>query len=535
MSIVEMFKRKTNRPPTSTEASSHPAAVIETQIRPRRHRFIGKRLAFLMDDDSIQMAAVIHLASSRRIAGFTKTYLPRDLGDAERQIFIGRAIDEFLAEYGRGRPQIVVSLGAIDSAFRTFHMPVLKKSELDSAVSFEAQKQIPFPIEQSIVGYRRLSKIVAGGRTRYRIALQAATKDKIETNLAPFRARGLLVEHVFQAQDAVGQLLELLPEYDCDASYVLLKVDHRYSEIAIYHGMSLEFIHVSSTGTSMIGQGGKSQREHLGETLASEIQTSLDYYSGLYRSPTFSKVYVYGDLAYADEIVSGLKTHFGYEFLRFPIEQLRGLGHHDREAFESAAVCLSSLGAAACNARLANLLPPEDVALHSQRRQHFWGQLSLATMVLLLLAGWWIVRNDLSTFREAALDATRRVQEFRSTKAYHRYNVLKSQIAGTQAYLSQARKDPSYLALNLKELSRLTPSGVTLKQLRFEDNSQSENFVIKGLAVSSDMPPEVLVAEYVEALNASPFYGDVVIKRHQKSETKNGFQIEFSIGLRGIV
>ncbi|MBU8932381.1 MAG: pilus assembly protein PilM [candidate division Zixibacteria bacterium] len=538
MSIGTLFKRKADNVESDPTAGIEPIAVTvtETQISPWRNWYFGKCLAFHLETDSIQMAACHHSANSRRIIELRKVYIPSELTEATaRQNFIGQAIDEFLTDHGKGKPRIAVVLGASDTAFRTFHMPILRKTELDSAIKLETEKQIPFPIDESIVDYRRVSKIAAGGRTRYRIALQASTKNRIESSLAPFHTRGIKIHQVYNSHDVIGQLLEYLPDFDSDASYVLLNVGQQHTEIAFYRGTSLEFIHVSKIGTSMAGKGTDLQFEYLGETLASEIRTSLDYYSGQYRTPAFSKIYIYGDLTYCKEIVAPLKTRLGYEFLHFPTERFRSSGRDAFSDYDTAAVCLSSLSAAMCNVRLANLLPPEDKAQHARQRQDYWGRLSLGLITFLLAVGWWIVREDLNTIRDAALDATRQVESFRGSDAYHHYNILKGQIASTRTYLSEAQRDPSYLALSLKELSLLTPEGIYLDQFKFEHKDQNENLTITGRAISNTIPPEIMVAEYLEALNASPFYSEVTIKRHQKTSTGDGFQIEFSFGLRGII
>ena len=511
------------------------ATVTETKISPGQGRFFGTCLAFHLGSGSVQMAVGHHSVNGRRITSVSKTYISSDLTGVERQDFVRDVIEGFLAKHGNRRSQVVVSMGATETTFRTFHMPILRKAELDSAIRLEAEKQIPFPIDESILDYRRIAKISAGGRTRYRVALQAATKDKIESILAPFRDRGIKVHHVYSAHDAIGQLLKHLPDFDPEASYGLLNVNQQDSEIAFYRGTSLEFIHVSNTGSAMVGTGSSVQYEYLGETLASEIQTSLDYYSGQYRTPIFSKIYIYGDLAYCKEIITPLRTRLGYEFLRFPTERLPFLTNSDASNLDTAAVCLSSLSTASCNVQLANLLPPEDKAEHARRKLDFWGRISLVVFVIMMSVSWTIIRIELDAIRDAALDATRQVEEFRSSEAYHHYNILKAQIASARSYLSEAQRETSYLGLSLKELSLLTPDGIYLDQFRFEQKDQSENLIITGRAVSNTIPPEVMVAEYLEALNASPFYSEVTIKRHQKTPTSDGFQIEFSLGLRGII
>jgi hypothetical protein len=50
-----------------------------------------------------------------------------------------------------------------------------------------------------------------------------------------------------------------------------------------------------------------------------------------------------------------------------------------------------------------------------------------------------------------------------------------------------------------------------------------------------DVPPEVVLAEYVETLNHSPLFENVTVDRHYKNKTKNGFEMDFQLSLKGKV
>ncbi len=57
--------------------------------------------------------------------------------------------------------------------------------------------------------------------------------------------------------------------------------------------------------------------EYFAESLASEIQNSLDYYSGQFASRFGSQLYIYGDLAYSDDLIELLDNRFELEFRAF--------------------------------------------------------------------------------------------------------------------------------------------------------------------------------------------------------------------------
>jgi hypothetical protein len=89
--------------------------------------------------------------------------------------------------------------------------------------------------------------------------------------------------------------------------------------------------------------------------------------------------------------------------------------------------------------------------------------------------------------------------------------------------------------LALKDLSRLTPTAVALTNLRFTTAAEDYNLSLTGQLATTSTPPEIVLAELVEALRASPFFEDVTIQRHSKRATETGHSIQFSLDLRGVI
>ena len=96
-------------------------------------------------------------------------------------------------------------------------------------------------------------------------------------------------------------------------------------------------------------------------------------------------------------------------------------------------------------------------------------------------------------------------------------------------------ESPTFLSLNLKELSLLTPKEVRLVNMQFRPSDPDANMVLEGNVFSKGIPPEVILAEFIENLSGSPFYSNVEIIRHIKKELKNGFEIGFSVKCRGLI
>jgi type IV pilus assembly protein PilM len=80
---------------------------------------------------------------------------------------------------------------------RTVDLPPLKDAkELDAAVRFQAQEQIPMPLEQAVLEYQSLGIVDTPDGPRARVVLVAARRDMVERHLAAARAAGLRPEGI---------------------------------------------------------------------------------------------------------------------------------------------------------------------------------------------------------------------------------------------------------------------------------------------------------------------------------------------------
>jgi len=530
-------KLKTALVPGSVETNPNISTISEIVIRPRSTPRFRRHLSFSIDNSSIQMAAVSHFGWKKRILDIRKVYIPNNLiGKPGSDDFVSHTVNTFLIEFGRRWDKVSVTISGKNTAFRTFSMPLLKKRELDSAVRFEVKKQVPFSSDDCIYDYRPVYKVVSDRQTRYKVALQASTRRFIDDVLEPFRQRNIIVSAVHHTQDVIGQLLRHLPDFREETYYTVINIDRNHSEISYYRGSNLEFFHISTTGSSLLSQqSDNADYETIAKTLSVEIQTSLDYYAGQYPGSSIDKIFVYGDLAYYDELLELLNGYTGVEFTRFPAEQLAFVSHERCPFVEALPVCLPVLASSTCDTRVANLLPAVDRLKLTKRKFDKIAQTLLVLLVLALVSGWATMKQSYNIKRNNLISLNRQVEDFKNSEAFHTYKLLKQQIANYQVSIKKTRKLPSYLNLNLKELSLLTPSTIRLFDLVYKPEETSKNITIQGVVISKDIPPEIILAEYVENLNSSPFFDNVTIRRHIKRRLAKAFEIEFQIDMRGVV
>ncbi|UCG62052.1 MAG: pilus assembly protein PilM [Candidatus Zixiibacteriota bacterium] len=530
------WKRKASGKDGVGKDATQPSISIE-KIRPKTTHQLGTAISFCIENHSMQMAAVRHWGKSKRLLDIKKEYFPKDsTGQKSRNEIILREITDFIADNSGYATTVSLAVSGPETTFRTFLMPKLRRGELETAVSFEVKKQIPFPFEDCTYDYRPIYRISREGSESYKVALQAATKRFIREQLEPFEFQDLNVSNIYHSQDVIGEFLKHLAGFTEGKSYTLLNIGLKSTEISFYKGATLEFSHATAVSSAMLGTFPEQTRyEYFAETIANEIQTSLDYYAGQYSASLQEKIYVYGDLASSEELLQLLNTKSGIELEPLPVSTLCGLGTRDNDQIDIIPVCLPALAAASCHVSLANLLPADQKRSRAQGKTGIYARVAVVLIVLALGLSWLTLRNRTNIAEKKLLELNRQVVEFRNSEAFHTYNLVKRQIALDQSYLDQIKQSPSYLALNLKELTRLTPDPITLLYLDYTPDPVEKNIYLHGIVESKEIPPEIILAEYVEVLSDSPFYEDVSIVRHVKKAIKNKFQIDFQIQLRGAV
>jgi Tfp pilus assembly PilM family ATPase len=498
---------------------------------------VGRSLSFAINDDSVEMAAVYKAAWIINLLGIRKVYFPGDATSEEaRRTFATATIEEFIREYGGRYPSISLSVSGPETSFRTFVMPRLKKRQLSSAITFEVNKRLPFPVDDCYYGFREIARTTRNDTHQVKMSLQAATRRIVEGNLAPCEQLGHDVVHVYNAPDAIGQLLPKLPNFDENASQALINVERNRSQIAFYRGANLEFNHYSSLGSVFLSQrGDRDQLASFAGLLSEEIQNSLEFYAGQFSTRFSNKVFVYGDLAYADDLAELLSTRFGFEFSRFPTEELSFLKGHKLGREMSLPVCLSALAASVCDAKIANLLPKERLAKIKRKTVDRMAPLLLTVLALAFLANWSVHRSQMATINSYLADLSQNIESFENSRVFVDYNLIKQQVAIDQSYLNKAQERPSHLGLNLKELSLLTPATIRLTYLDLQSKEVTGNLILSGVVTSENIPPEIILAEFIESLSNSAFYRDVIISRHNKKTIENDSGLYFTLKLTGVV
>lgn len=526
-------------PQSDQPDTSRRAGFVEERLSPGRRIDFTRHLAFSLDEQRIRMVAVQRFGSKHRILGAENVAVPEQLQEsADRQPFLADQVRAMYKRWkGRRSPRVSVVLSGRETAFRSFLMPRMKRKDLDRAVEFEARKQLPFPAEHCQLGYRVSSRLHRDdGPDRLRVALHAATAEHVAMQLGPFRKAGIDVHEVCHTPDLIGLLLgELTRQPNDSQGCTVIDVEQRSCRISFYRGAALEFSLSTSPGANpMEAEVDEIRLEAFADSLIQEIQTSQDYYLGQFGQGLSNTVYLCGDTETIERLCELLEGRSNLHFAPFPVARLPIASPPESEPRHWLGM-LPLVGAAGSSYSGVNLLPPRYRKELATKRQVEWVRAAAVLFGLVLLVGWgtFDYRSDLIA-REA--DASeRRLARLQDSQAYRTYHALKRQITADQAYLQIARKVPTSFNLALKDLSRIVPGSVTLTSLQFLPAEPEHSLSVAGRVESDNVPPEIILAEFIADLNASPFFDDVTILRHTKDRTDNGFVMEFSLGMQGVV
>jgi len=506
--------------------------------RVRKNLRLGRTIAILIDESGVQMAAVKDGLFGKRLLGCNKSYVLRNpiAPDAYHNSILNE-INAFIQEYRGPVTRYLMGVIGSETTFRKISLPPLPKSEIGQAVYWEGNKRIPFGLDNACYGYYIDRKFKEQELDSFDISLIAVPQSEIERKLEMTRPLGIEFSAVWHEQEAIGQLLRCIPGFDLEKTYALINVSRNASQISYYRGSRLEFMHSTALGTDNLGETSARPLTHeqFLEELAAEVQNSLDFYAAQYSSNFTSDIYIYGDLSYSDELIEKLTGNIGLNFALFPTEFWSNKANADSATAEQVPVCLGAVAIAMADFESINFLPEP---IKEKRKARRFYHLAVPVLVLftgLVLTYWHSIRMENDALVLQLNSSQDQIERFKRSESYQTYNRLKRQLAADKAFLARLQKDPTHLYLNLKELSRIVPDKIRLESYELFPGPVTNKLNLAGKAVSSDPPPEIILAEFIAELETSPFYNNVRLSKHIKRPKGKYFEIDFTIDLDAVI
>jgi type IV pilus assembly protein PilM len=159
------------------------------------------------------------------------------VSDALRELFGGSGMTK----------RVRVGVANQRTVLRTLELPpVTDPKELAAAVNFQAQDQVPMPLDNAVMDFHPLGIVDTPSGPRQRVVLVAAQRDMIERLLAAVRGAGLTVEGVDLSAFALIRSL-YRPDVDQTGRVLYLNVDG-LTNLAIADGTVCRFTRVVGSG-----------------------------------------------------------------------------------------------------------------------------------------------------------------------------------------------------------------------------------------------------------------------------------------------
>jgi type IV pilus assembly protein PilM len=163
------------------------------------------------------------------------------LSDALKELFEGTGLDRRV-RIGIANQRIVM---------RQIELPpITDPKELHNAVQFQAQDEIPMPIDSVVLDYHALGISDTPAGPRMHVLLVAARRDMVERMLLAARQAGLRPEGVDLA--AFGMIRALRPLDVAEDEQVLYLSIGGLTNLAIARGATCQFTRVITTGVEQI-------------------------------------------------------------------------------------------------------------------------------------------------------------------------------------------------------------------------------------------------------------------------------------------
>lgn len=161
---------------------------------------------------------------------------------------VENTLKEILKSLALNRKNVRISLSGPSLLIRRIMLPVMTKNELRSAIRFEAEKHIPFPINDCILDCQILSQ--NAGQKNMTVLLVAAKRDFIQDRLKMMTDLGLETELI---DVDIFSLYNTFEKYRDTAvtlpkTYGLLNIGHTTSSLLIIREGSPFFVREISSG-----------------------------------------------------------------------------------------------------------------------------------------------------------------------------------------------------------------------------------------------------------------------------------------------
>jgi type IV pilus assembly protein PilM len=465
----------------------------------------------------------------------------------------------------------VVGISGPGTMVRTVEVPHMPRRELHKAVLWQAQKKMPFPLDEAHVAVRILK---SRPNQPVQAVVAAAIKRMVDDLLYLLAEAEIHPDAVTLPAFGLGALLQHAGFRRAGEYYGLLDIGAERSLFAVYHGSTMEFFREIDLGISdveealagdtevnrrlkdapadgigavLFGHGlntdeaatamGKPVSEAVNaalEKLLLEIQSTLEYYaaqSGGLRLNTFL-------LLGGGAEIPGIDRHLN-NFLEIPVQLLDPLVKGvDVQQIEHGTLSAPSnwanaLGYSLLPRRIPNLLPPEYLKERdAQFRQMLWRSATgTAVAASLVLAGTEYYRGSYAADRLAAMQA--QLAETNSKLESFGVHNLEAKLTANRRWLAAVSRQDLNSATILRSVAAAIPEAIAVDRLDIQPHDSGWAAVALSGEVRTDHEQnEVTLVRLVKLLEATGRVSHMSLDNYVTRRKPEYEQINFTLSFR---
>lgn len=477
--------------------------------------------------------------------------------------------------------KLVVSGADLDC--KRIALPFMPKKEIAQALSLEAKDQFLFGVEESVLDYEIIGEASAADGTRSIEVMASLVKNSlVDEKLSFFEGTRVSPSAIIPAAYGLYNLYRLGREEESDVPVALLDIGGSTSTVVIIKNDRIRFIRqfgcggnnftkaitgafVSDKGkielspgeaeelkiqmgipdesTPEVKEGVPTQQVNsmlrpVLEKLSNEIRRSFEYYTSKFNEGMVRKVIISGGTSKLKNMHTQLSHRLKniypqisqslsipVEFLKVPEGLKVDLTDERANSFkEDFPVLAAAIGAALSSDHAINLMPAtyniekiKTIRKVSIRFIFIIISLVLLTVYLFNSAQKKLLANILLTKQPQ----WQKLQEIQS---------LHSAIAQKNAIIERTLKNQVPLYYVFKALSSFIPRAVYLENLVIKD--KASNLRMGGIILETSESSEVTLANFIKALEDSPFFNNVYLVSSQDTDVSGKQALEFEISCK---
>lgn len=345
--------------------------------------------------------------------------------DAEPEVLIREALQQFLSRNELKGDKVAISVSGQSGLSRFFRPPPVTVKTLPELVKYEAQQQIPFPLQDVIWDYQLMGGQVVDGMTiEAEAGIFAMKREAVFKALQPFTDAEVEIDIIQLAPLTVynvvlKEIIKNLPdpaEFDPTnppESWIVLSLGTDTTDLVITDGIHMWMRNIPIGGNHFTKQLARelkltyAKAEHLKRTarqaedaktvfqamrpvfndLVTEIQRSLSYFQGNNKKAKLGHMVMLGNAAKLPGLRQYLTQQLGNEISKISsFAGLTGSAVSSKQFEENVlsyancyGLCLQALGKAQLKT---NLLPPEFITERMIRAKKPWALASVGALLL---------------------------------------------------------------------------------------------------------------------------------------------------------